>query len=273
MQARRLPAARGAHWLLEGLRVFRNNPPLITSLTITWLLLAQLLAQTMGAPGQLLLWLLTPTAYLIIANGCRLADAKTAPSWRGLRHGVSNNSGPLFRLGGLLVFGYALVLLADTLLGGGVSILLLPPAETATAPATSALIGDDGVPQGGAEELLAFAVLRLLLLSAPLFLIFLFTAYMVGWDRVAPLKSLFFSAVAVWRNLPALFIFGLVALLFAFLAPAIVLTTIGQIFGMTPTAVFFAMRLLLVFFVAPVLFAGQYACYRDIFHPGVDDNA
>ena len=39
MDARRLPANRGAFWLLGGFALFRRNPPLLTLLTFTYLLL------------------------------------------------------------------------------------------------------------------------------------------------------------------------------------------------------------------------------------------
>ena len=41
MQARHLPAARGWAWIVEGFRLFRRNPPLITFLVFSyWFLLA-----------------------------------------------------------------------------------------------------------------------------------------------------------------------------------------------------------------------------------------
>jgi len=76
MQARRLPAARGAFWFFEGIRLFRRNPPLITALTLVYLLIVQILTVALPGVGPILLPLLLPAL-----------PAVAVPLWLGRRLG------------------------------------------------------------------------------------------------------------------------------------------------------------------------------------------
>ena len=100
MQARRLSAARGAFWLFEGFRLFRRNPPLITALTLVYLLIVQLLAALLPGIGPVVLPLLLPVMTLIVANGCRGAAGRTQPPGVAdaiALHTVDGNGAPLQR--------------------------------------------------------------------------------------------------------------------------------------------------------------------------------
>jgi hypothetical protein len=274
MQARYLPAARGVFWLLEGFRLFRRNPPLITALTLVYLLVVQLLVALLPGIGPILLPLLLPVMTLIVANGCRLVDLDRRPDKAGLLHGIAGNFPAMLRLGGWQLLGAVLVILFSMLLSGGEDPL----------PASLALPGTPNMGEGlpGAEEAAADAaaqaamlskMLQVLLVASPLIVAFWFAPFLVGWDRVAPLKSLFFSTVASFRNWRAMAMFSLAAVVVAGVLPGIVLIVIGQISGMALSAAFVALRMILVFLVAPVLTASIYASYRDIFHSPVDTNA
>jgi hypothetical protein len=79
--------------------------------------------------------------------------------------------------------------------------------------------------------------------------------------------------VASWRNWRALGTFTLGAILVAGIMPGIILIVISQIAGLALSVALIALRMMLVFLVAPVLTASIYVSYRDIFHPVVDENA
>lgn len=258
MQARRLPALRGVFWLFEAFRLFRRNPPLLIALTLVYLLAVQLFA-LLPLIGPVLLPLLLPTMTLIVANGCRLLDLNRTPAKSTLLFGITghdNNLAGLLRLGGLQLAGALLVVLIAIPFGGGedpFASALLPGAEK------------EATIDPAAQAALLTKLLQVLLLALPLIIAFWFAPFLVGWDRVAPLKALFFSTVASLRNWQAMAMFSLAAIVIAGLGPALVLIMFGQLSEMALTVTFFVLRMLLVFLVAPVLTASIYVSYRDIF--------
>ncbi|MFN3884613.1 MAG: BPSS1780 family membrane protein [Rhodocyclaceae bacterium] len=266
MQARQLPAARGVFWLFEGTRLFRRNPPLITAATLVYLLAVQLIA-LLPVIGPVLLPLLLPAMTLIVANACRLVDRRQTPSKAALLSGLAgqgNGFAALLRLGGLQLVGALLVVLLSMLIGGGedpfatalMSDTAAPGSEASVDPATqAALLGK---------------LAQVLLLAAPLIIAFWFAPFLVGWDRVAPAKSLFFSTVAALRNWQAMAMFSLAAIVFAGILPGVILILVAQISGMVLSVALIVLRMLLVFFVAPVLTASIYISYRDIFFREAD---
>lgn len=281
MQARRLPAARGAFWLFEGIRLFRSNPPLLTALTLVYLLVVQVFAVVLPGIGPVLLPLLLPVMTLIVANGCRLVDLKLRPDKAGLLHGLINPGGnfpAMLRLGGLQLLGALLVILLSMLLNDGSDPLSAP--LTLPSPHDAPNMGEgQGAPADGtaaeaaAQAALLGRMMQVLLLAAPLIVAFWFAPFLVGWDRVGPLKSLFFSTVASFRNWRAMLMFVAVAIALAGILPGFILIVVGQISGMALSAAFIALRMILVFLVAPILTASIYVSYRDIFQSSVDTNA
>jgi hypothetical protein len=273
MQARRLPAARGTYWLFEGFRLFRRNPPLITALTLLYLLIVQALTVLLPGIGPILLPLFLPFMTLIVANGCRLVDEGLRPSKATLLRGLAGPQGSLpilLRLGVLQLAGAILLVLANALLNGGADPLA--GLEGATPNMESEGGTADGPPPGADAAALG-GLLRMLLLALPLVVAFWFAPFLAGWDRAGPLKALFFSIVASWRNLGAMAMFSLAALFLAGIVPGFILVAISQVAGVAPAAAFVALRLVLVFLVAPVLTASVYVSYRDIFHSNVDESA
>lgn len=261
MQARRLPAQRGVFWLLEGFRLFRRNPPLITALTLLYLLVVQLLAAILPGIGPILLPVLLPTMTLVVANGCRLVDEGKAPVKEALLAGILGNGQAMLRLGVLQLGGAILLVLVSSLLNGGND----PLAGIEMSP----------LPPGPADGQVAVLsdLFQLLLLATPLILAFWFAPFLVGWDRVTPVKALFFSIVASWRNMAAMGMFTLATAVAAGILPGFILIVLSQVSGMAMNVAMIALRMLLVFLVAPVLTASIYVSYRDIFHSGVDESA
>lgn len=262
MQARRLPALRGVFWLFEGFRLFRRNPPLLTALTLVYLLAVQLFA-LLPLIGPVLLPLTLPMMTLIVANACRLVDQNQVPGKKTLLHGIAgygNNLAGLLRLGGLQLAGALLIVLIAIPFGGSEDPFagaLLPGGE-----------GEATIDPAAQATLLA-KLAQVLLLALPLIIAFWFAPFLVGWDRVAPLKALFFSTVASLRNWQAMAMFSVAAIALAGLLPALVLIVLGQLSETVLSVAFIALRMLLVFLVAPVLTASVYVSYRDIFQPDV----
>lgn len=272
MQAQRLAAQRGTWWLLEGFRLFRRNPPLLTALTLLYLLAVQLIMVLPGI-GPILLPLLLPVLTLVVANGCRLVDEGRAPSKATLLLGIRGNGVALLRLGGLQLAGAVVLVLLNLAFNNGADPLAQIEA-TGSVPNMGELSGKaDPTADPAAEAAMLGALMRMMLLATPLIIAFWFAPFLAGWDRTGPLKAVFFSTIASWRNWRAILMFSLAAIVLAGIVPGFLLIAISQISGMALSAAFVALRMLLVFLVAPVLTASIYISYRDIFHSRVDTNA
>ncbi|HEX8988785.1 MAG TPA: BPSS1780 family membrane protein [Rhodocyclaceae bacterium] len=253
MQARRLPARRGILWLAAGYRLFRRNPPLLTALTLTYLLVVNLGMQLSPQVSPFLLPLALPAMVLIVANGARIADQGNRLLPGSLLHGIKGNGIPMLRLGGLHLIG------AFVFIG---IILLLENGGTPFADFDKV---DD-------PELIV-AMARLALVALPFVMVFLFPPYLTGWDGVPAVKALFFSFVACTRNWKALAAYLAAVVAVAVLLPGLALILAGAVSQGAAQVVQVMIRVLMVFLLAPVLSASVYVGYRDIFHPPTDEHA
>ncbi|WIM04658.1 MAG: BPSS1780 family membrane protein [Candidatus Nitricoxidivorans perseverans] len=261
MQARTLPARHGVLWLIAGFRLFRNNPPLLTALALGYLFLVVCL-NLLPLIGPFLLPLALPALAVIVANGCRLVEggrAGRALAAGMFTHGLRGQGAPLLRLGGLHLLG------SLAILGIGMAM------EGGSSPTSLAGL-DPGNPEEG-EKVLA-AMLRLLVIAMPAIMAFWFAPLLTAWDGVAPMKSVFFSFVASWRNWRAFAAYGLAVALVAVVVPGLLLIAAGLISQPLVQALSVALRMVMVFVGAPVMMASVYLSYRDVFHsPQVNDEA
>lgn len=260
MQTRILPAARGVAWLAEGFRLYRRNPPLLTFLTMAYLALALLFSRVrfLGA----LLPLAMPTLIVLVANVCRTMDRVLPLSQpdgvdalrRSLTAGLREQRGPLLRLGMLQLCGTLIVVLLDQILPGGDVEALFVNKDGVLAPA-------EGV---GAIDIL-LPVLRLFSISLPLVLAFWFAPMLTAWNAIPPVKSLFFSLVAVWRNWRPFLSYGAAAMLAGALLPGVLLLVAGILPAIVGEVLSSAVSMLLLLVFAPVLMTGSYLSYVDVF--------
>lgn len=244
MQAQRLPAARGFSWLTEGFALFRRNPPLLTLLTLGYLLIVLALGQLQPV-GPFLLPLLLPAMTALVAGGCRALDLGLPR--QALASGLAEQRGPLLRLGILHLSGTLAVLAIDLLLEGG-----------------NWSSFDLGMNQ---ETVKLAQMLRLMLIASPLLLAFWFAPLLTAWDRVPAAKSLFFSFVAAWRNWRAFLAYGTAVMLIGVFLPGLLLIVAGLLSATLGEILSMALRLLLILVFAPVLMASVYLSYRDVFVP------
>lgn len=248
MQAQRLPAARGVFWLTAGFALYRRSPPLLTMLTLGYLLIVVAFGQ-IPPVGPFLLPLLLPALTALVANGCRaldLADGSGPPfSRRALTSGLVEQRGALLRLGALHLVGTLAVLAIDLMIEGS---------------------DWSSLGLGMSEETVGLAhMLRLMLIASPLLLAFWFAPLLTAWDRVPAAKSLFFSFVAVWRNWRAFLAYGLAAMVIGVFLPGLILIVGGLLSKTLGDILSMALRMLLVLVFAPVLMASVYLSYRDVF--------
>jgi hypothetical protein len=245
MQAHRLPALQGLYWLLAGLRLFRRNPPLLTALTLGYVFLI-IAINLVPLVGPFFLPLALPVLVVVVANGCRVVDLGTPPEGNALTRGVREHRIGLMQLGGLHLLGSLLVL--------GVSLAI----EGGQSPLT------EGASLDQAD--VAAALLRLLAIATPAIMAFWFAPLLTAWDGVPPLKSVFFSFVAFWRNWRAFALYALAVALLAVALPGALLIAAGAVSDSLAQGLSFVLRLALVLVVAPVLTATVYVSYQQVFH-------
>jgi hypothetical protein len=247
MQARRLPARHGALWLVAGFRLLRANPPLLTALTLGYLSCV-IVINIVPVLGPLLLPILLPMLTVVVANGCRAAEHGRAVTPAVLGVGVRSQRIPLIRLGGLHLLGSLAVLAISVGIEGGDLLGALPQPSL-----------DD-------QEVLAL-FLRLMLIALPVLMAFWFAPLLTGWDNVPALKSLFFSAIASYRNWRAFAAYGLTVVIVGVAIPGGILILAGLIDESLTTVLSVVLRMALVFMLAPALTASLYISYRDVFAP------
>lgn len=249
MQARSLPARHGALWLLAGFRLFRRNPPLLTAVTLGYLFLI-IIINLLPFVGPFLLPLALPALAVLVANGCRaIEDGRTASGW-ALTRGIKENRIPLIRLGGLHLLGSILILSVSTLIAGGPeSLAKLDPAD---------------------EEAMLATMLRLLVVATPVLMAFWFAPLLTAWDQVSPLKSVFFSFVASLRNWRAFAVYVLAVAVVGVAVPGLLMVVVGAISESLLKVLSVALRMVLIFVLAPVLAASVYVSYRDVFHSAAE---
>ena len=244
MDARRLPARHGVLWLLAGFALFRRHPPLATVITFAYLL-SVIVVNLIPKVGPFLLPLLLPILTVMLANGFRAIERGQSFSSETLIAGVSAQRVGLMRLGGLHLVGSSLLVLGGFALGEPINI-------------------SDGLDQAEAIAL-ASDLAVILLLASPLLMAFWFAPLLAAWNGVGAGKSLFFSFVACWRNWRAFTMYGLTLLVMGGVLPGLILVVAGLIWPTLATILSVALRMLLIFVLAPTMAASVYLSYRDVF--------
>jgi hypothetical protein len=246
MQARRLPARHGLLWLIASFRLFRTNPALLTALTMAYMFVVVAI-NLLPLIGPFLLPLALPTLIVVLANGCRAVQRSGGVGSIALTFGLQKRRVELVRLGGLHLLGSLVILIASSIMEGG-QLSLFQPGKALDE-----------------DEMIA-AMARLMLVAIPVVAAFWFAPLLTAWDEVSPMKSVFFSFVASWRNWRAFVVYGVAAGIFAVAVPGIVLIAANAIDQSLAHALSIAIRMLLIFVVAPVMMASVFISYQDVFH-------
>lgn len=247
MYANKLPPRQGLVWLVEGVRLWWRNPPLITGLMIAFFLLLPLLS---GLPliGPLLAVLLMPLAWLVVLNGSRALDRGKALHTEALLFGLTASSVRfLLRIG--LIYFLCNILILNIFFMFNEDVL----QQLKAAGSFYQLLVDHP------QMLLKFFWLGVLMI--PLMMAYCFAPVLCGWWSVRPLKAFFFSFYACvqnWQPFVVLFVGGLFAgvvvpQLFVWVVAAVIPVLAGLV------AVIFSLISLSVSFVV------CYTSARDIF--------
>lgn len=237
-----VPARTGILWVKLGIQTFLKQPLALTGLFFMYMATVLVISQ-IPLLGTLLGAMLVPAATL----GLMAATAEAA----GGRFPMPTVLVSAFRAGrqrarAMLVLGaiYTAGSLVATLLGG----LMGGPV-----PATPV---DAETPQIDPR------MLFVLLLHLPLVVLFWHAPALVHWHGISPVKSLFFSAVAVLRNFGALFLYG-VAWMAVFLLAGFIVSTIGMMLG--GEAVARSIMMPTVLLLVAMFSTSLYFTFRDSF--------
>lgn len=253
MQALRLPALRGGQWLLEGFYLFRRNPPLIVFVVFGyWFLL--LVADLMPVIGPALASICVPGLSMGIMNACRAIDARQPVRLDVVVSGFREHPRALLQLGVAYLAGTLTILALASLVDDGELLRLMKSGRSGTGEAV------DG-------QRLVMALQAALLMMVPFLMLFWFAPMLVAWNGLSPLKAMFFSFVAAWRNWRAFVVYAAMTAATAIVLPGILLAVLGGLAqSLSRTLVtLFTLPLLLVF--VPTLFASFYVSYREVFAP------
>jgi hypothetical protein len=246
-----VPAKQGLVWVQQGIRTFWRQPLAFTGLFflfMAWVSLASMLPVV----GNVLALVLLPAMTLGLMAATAVAEQGKFPmpgillvAFRNGQAGVKD----MLLLGGLYALGFIGVMGISTLLDGG----LFAGVYLMGAPITAEKVNNPAFQN---------AMWLAMALYLPLSMMFWHAPALLHWHGVPPVKSLFFSLVACWRNLGAFMVYTL-AWLGVFLSAGMVVLFVLSLLGdqslaetaLTPVALL----------MAAMFFTSIYFSVRDCF--------
>lgn len=251
MKLKLVPARTGATWVKLGMQTFFKQPLALAGLLFIFMALMSL-ATMLPIVGLPLAMTLLPAATLGLMAATREATQGKFPMplilFTAFRAGPAKVRAML-ALGAMYAAGFMLAMGASYLVdGGGFARLYMggnaPTAELLQSP-------------GFQSAMWVFISLHL-----PLSLMFWHAPALVFWHDLPPLKSMFFSIVACFRNFWAFTWFGL-TWMGTIVVAILVIGTLGPLLGnpaLSGILLFPALMLL-----ASMFFTSLYFTYRDSF--------
>ena len=245
--------SQGVLWIRQGLRTYVRQPLALTGLF--FLFLASMSVLTL-VPflGNVLALALLPGATLGLMVATEEAAKGKFPLPLVLLSAFRASSQQLramLQLGALYAIAFLLVMLASALVDGG---------KFAHMYLLGAALSPEDVQNGS----FVWAGLLSMLLYLPVSLAFWHAPALVHWHGVTPLKSLFFSLVACWRNFGAFCVYGLlwVALaLIGSLVVAVVTTAIGGADALA--AILYPVAIVLASMFFPSIYFSFRGCFSE----------
>ena len=193
-----VPARRGLQWALMGMRTFWRQPLAMTGLFFLFMALVSVLS-ILPMVGGLIALVLMPsfTAGLMAATQTAHEGRFPMPGtlWSALRTPAQRMA--MLRLGLLYACGFMLLMGASALVDGGQFARVYLGGEALS-------------PEVVQSDRFQSAMWLTMALYAPLSMVFWHAPALVFWQQVPPVKSLFFSWMACWRNKAAFAVYLLV---------------------------------------------------------------
>ena len=251
MKLQIVPTATGAQWVRAGVRTFFRQPLAMTGLFLMFMTVLSLLT-FMPLIGGLLALAAVPGLTLGMMAAAREADEGRFPMpltlFAAFRQGPQATRAMLV-LGALYTVGALLVMGVSALIDGGQFAQMY-------------VQGGGITPEMVMEPSFRAALWTATVLYLPISLTFWHAPALVHWHGVAPVKSLFFSLVAVLRNARAFLLYGAVWLALSF-GGGMVLMVLTVMTGSDAMA---SLGLLpMAMLTAAVFFSSLWFTFRDSF--------
>jgi hypothetical protein len=262
MKLQIVPAKQGLLWVKQGIRTFWRQPLAFTGLFFLFMAWVSVLSMVpfIGAALALLV-LPAATLGLMVATEQAASGKFPMPTVMlvAFRAGQQRLKAMLL-LGVLYALSFLAVMAISALVdGGGFAKVYL-----ANAPITPEVVNDADFQA---------AMWLTTILYVPLSMLFWHAPALVHWHGVPPVKSLFFSAIACWRNLGAFAVY-LLAWAGVFVAGAMVILLISSALGGNDLSAAVLMPGALL--MAAMFFASVYFSVKDCFElpePGSEHQA
>ncbi len=226
-----MPVGSGLSWIGKGWWHFKSSPLGWIGAMVVFFIISLGLA-FLPIVGSIASMLIGPVITAGFMYGCQEQDEGGDFSVSHMFAGFSNNVGQLMLVA---VFYFLMMIVVGVVIGLGMF---------GTLGGSAALQDPEAMANVGGGAIVGLVVVMLLLMI-PVVMSYLFAPALVMLDDLSALQAMKMSFMGCLKNLLPLFIFGLVALVLLFV-------------GSLP----FGLGLLLV---APMLTAGIYAAYRDIY--------
>jgi len=262
MKLQIVPAKQGLVWVKQGIRTFWRQPLAFTGLFFLFMAWVSVLSMVpfIGAALALLV-LPAATLGLMVATEQAASGKFPMPTVMlvAFRAGQQRLKAMML-LGGLYALSFLAVMAISALVdGGGFAKVYL-----ANAPITPEVVNDADFQT---------AMWLTTIMYVPLSMLFWHAPALVHWHGVPPVKSLFFSAIACWRNLGAFAVY-LLAWAGVLVAGAVLIVLISSALGGNDLSAAVLMPGALL--MAAMFFASVYFSVKDCFElpePGSEHQA
>lgn len=246
-----VPARAGLTWVKLGIKTFLRQPLAMAGLFFMFMALLSL-ATLVPFIGSALALALLPAATLGLMAATEEASKGKFPMptilISAFRAGRQRKQAMMV-LGALYAAGFLVVIALSALVDGGqfAKLYLLGGKMT------------EEMVRGGDFQLALWVAMALYL---PLSLLFWHAPALVHWHGVSPVKSLFFSLMACWKNFGAMTVFGL-AWMGVFVGSAVLVALVAGLFGNPALAGMAMFPVALV--VMAMFFTSLYFSFKDCF--------
>lgn len=256
MQLNEVPAQTGYVWFRQGIWLFKRSPLALLTTVLTYMFV-MLLTSLLPIVGPIVVLIAAPGLSVGLMAACRAA-ATGKPFLptvlvSGFRaHGMAT-ARQLLQLGLLYTACGVAALLIVALVSGDAGLQWRALADGNE----EALSNAQGFPLTMLLSMLAYL---------PMAMLFWFAPILCAWHGVPPLKAMFFSFVACWRNRYAFLCYGALWLLTG-VAAAFVAVFVAQASGIAQLGVGVMMPMSMA--LATLLYCSHYASYCSSF--GLDE--
>jgi len=248
-----VPASSGWSWMLTGFWLFRKSPVMWAFLSLTYIMLIQILGMI-----PIFGWF-AATVLIPVFSASFMIASRELDEGRKLRadllfSGFKSNLPALLGQGGLYLASGLAILGLSALVDGG---LLLKLMLFGTKP-----------PAAAENSKLAVATMLAGALYLPVLAAFWFAPALSAWRKLPALQALFYSFFAALRNWRAFLAYGfavLVSSMICSFALFVLALLVRGLLGDKSQNAFLLVILPVMLTYVPTMFASFYASYRDVF--------